>query len=97
MNLDEILDSLGSSAQEVAERVPCGRKASACDCPVARYLNKHFPVHGGWVVSRSAIMNYSGDRKCKTPQPVADFILLFDGGVYPGLVEPVHFPYRRGA
>ena len=87
--LFEVLTVLGSSADQVADRLAAmgftGRQSVVGDCPVARYLRE--------TVRRTAVM---GAKHCLVdniafplPEAVQAFVHEFDSGAYPTLVDAV--------
>ena len=91
----EALTALGRDADEVAERLKAlgftGRPSIVGDCPVARYLRAslhHRIAVGSWSCSWG-----SGGHFPLTPA-VSDFVLRFDDGIYPELVDDA--PHEDG-
>lgn len=91
--LQEVLDGLGSTADEVADTLIKsglkGRRAEACYCPVANYVRHEMPeVTFASVYEFVNITDEHGTSlRTSTPDPVFDFIHLFDHNEFPELEE----------
>lgn len=96
------VESLGSTADEVAETLRArginGRRDSGCDCPVARFIRSEVPetagnwnIAGYWMDGEYVQLPQSRFAlpfaRVDLPDPVADFVLAFDGGDYAHLAE----------
>lgn len=84
----ELLNSMGNTADEVAaflkEKGIKGNRAAAGSCPVAVYMRSQGGDATAAVFGRYGNQEYS----VHVPDPVYAFIVAFDSGVYPELVEP---------
>lgn len=88
MNLQEALDTLGNSTEDIVLTLQFlqlkGRMRDPLTSPVSRYL--HLCGIRKPSVSMSNIMY--GDRQIlPTPDAVSEFVRLFDAGKYPQLVR----------
>lgn len=85
MTLTEALDALGSMPDEVAATLLAGgfrgHQRSACRCPVALYANSKAHTMVILLLGRAP-------AGVPMPEPVRQFIHLFDTGTYPELVAP---------
>lgn len=95
----ELLGSLGSTADEVADslrtRGITGTPEDPCHCPIANLIRAEFPesdaqgwtvdpcAEPGWYVFRSEVG--TSDGRFAPPAPVQKFIEHFDG--YPGALR----------
>lgn len=66
-----------------------GRQKEACACPVANYLagifgDKSTPEVDGATVK---LLGWDHRQHMDLPDAVTDFVLSFDGDVYPDLIE----------
>ena len=102
MNINEYLKSLGESADEVAESLRKqgvkGKLRSRCHCPILNGIYQACPSYwpglqivdsraredGQW--SAYATLNDSQIMNPTLPQPVMNFVGLFDMGHYADLV-----------
>ncbi len=102
MSMAETLAGLGNTAGEVADSLRKsgvkGRQRRACDCPLSRLLMRDLRpdidrVTVSWCyVSRSATRgptpgSYPELEFCDLNQACKDFVVEFDTGYYPDLVE----------
>lgn len=91
--VEELLRSLGTTADEVADSLRArrmyGLRDEGCDCPVANLLKAEIAEartgtwgnwgnEQTWLVTRDFIHTPEGDLP--TPGPVSGFISLFDNG-----------------
>lgn len=91
-DLQEIVDVLDSKTiyeiRDLLLAENChGNRFSACDCPIATYIEKHFekPVLvGGESVCTAPTVDW---QEAYLPENVMFFIFDFDLGVYPELVK----------
>jgi hypothetical protein len=90
---EQLLTNLGGTRQQVADNLAAdgslGQPQLCNACPVAVYLLKHLDGAVEVLVS-DALINITyvggGDEDVKTPWPVAQFVLSFDGGGFPNLI-----------
>lgn len=87
-----LLNVLGNTADEVADSLRLrgikGYKGDACQCPVANYLIAELGTYPGDLVTYDIVSYSTPDDSgfsFRTPEPVFQFILRFDTGVYPDL------------
>lgn len=86
MNLQDDLKKLGDTPHEIAVSLflkgVTGYIAEPNRCPIANYLRLcgHNPEDVGVFSICTDVRSYA------TPEPVADFIDLFDDGCYPKLI-----------
>lgn len=86
------LARLGDTADAVAATLTAagitGRQCNNKICPVARYLRSECLIlDSDRVVVESSFVALD-DANLNIPRAVSDFIGLFDGGYFPGLIEP---------
>lgn len=92
-----LLDELGASADEVAAvllyRGIRGKIQNAESCPIANFLGckglQEVDVHSSALGYLEGICTWAGDDGALAPLPpgVRDFIVEFDNGEHPELVE----------
>jgi len=98
-----LLQDLGETQQEVADTLKrgghTGRARQSCECPVANYLRAHCRsqphVNAGSVV----LVEPETDATIEvvtTPYAVGDFILAFDKGDYPELIQHISNAFEEG-
>ncbi len=102
MSMAETLARLGGTAGEVADSLRRlgvkGRQRRACDCPLARFLMRDARpeidrVTVSWCcASRVATQgptpgSWPELEFCSLPKACGDFVVEFDTGYYPDLVE----------
>lgn len=97
--IKELLDSLGSTPDEVAAYLAAagikGYKRNPCHCPLAVLVNDFAKKNNYW--DGLVVETYNGDRcvirqpdpqilgRWHVPKPVAEFAIKFDSGHYPQL------------
>jgi hypothetical protein len=94
--LRDALAALGTSGDVVARNLSAmgfkGCRSKSSNCPVANYLLSALPdarsveVEFGWAWARDASERVKLD--VDWPQPVEDFIEMFDAGLLPELEAP---------
>jgi hypothetical protein len=97
-NLHGFLDGLGADGRQVAARLiedgVSGIPRSTSDCAIARYLKAilggdsrvaSLEVTRDWLVARRAFRHCV---KVPLPEPVKEFVALFDDGAFPELILP---------
>jgi hypothetical protein len=100
MDLNKVLKELGKTPEEVAETIRAtGFKGQICSgryCVVAKYLRSltGHPMVAGAACAFATLSDdrttdlYPEDRTLyRTPDPVSKFMLAFDKGEYPELIE----------
>lgn len=92
------LESLGADPDAVArtlnERGIRGRRSNGCNCPIAELLKREvletagqWGPHGYWVTTFH--VDFPDGTQSPVPDPVGDFVEMFDAGRYPHLDSEV--------
>jgi hypothetical protein len=89
IDLYQKLEALGDEANQVAASLAKlnikGRRANHCECPLARYLAATYPDHK-FEVSNTRVQ-IDGEGRSFVPFPCRMFVIEFDRGMYPDLVD----------
>lgn len=86
------LSLLGNTSKEVAASLRAegvkGRQTEAGACPVAVFLKRKLPAYYFSVFSTVGVRQFDDwEDNIPVPKPVFHFLLDFDSGVYPDLIE----------
>lgn len=88
VNIDTALRDLGATPLEIARTLEAGgykgERAACGDCPIARYLAAR--TGHSWEIANHAAYSRGVDE-IPLPDPVSDFVGLFDHGEYPVLIS----------
>lgn len=105
--IESRLHALGRDANQVAKSLRkqgiTGRRGDPFGCAIARWMQKNFEGYGSIGVGRSIgvgawcvdlVTTEKTHLRVSTPPAVREFIRMFDGGLYPELVETPVYPIQ---